>query len=79
MVNAVTSDGREIRGRRLNEDTHTLQLIDEQEQVVSLEKADLRSLDVSTETTMPSFAGSLTPEELSDLIAYLLSLKGVRP
>ena len=41
-VRAVTQDGRTIRGRRLNEDTYTVQLIDEQERLVSLVKADLQ-------------------------------------
>ena len=79
MVDAVTKDGRTIRGRRLNEDTYTVQLIDEQERIVSLTKADLRSYDVRKDTAMPSYATSLTPDEVSDVIAYLLSLKGVQP
>ena len=78
-VRAVMRDGRTFRGRRLNEDTYTVQLIDEQERVVSLTKADLRSYEVSKDTTMPSYGGTLTPDEVSDLIAYLLSLKGVQP
>ena len=40
-VRIVTKDGRTIRGRRLNEDTYTVQLIDDKEQLVSLIKADL--------------------------------------
>jgi putative heme-binding domain-containing protein len=78
-VRAVTRDGRTIRGRRLNEDTYTLQLIDEQERVVSLTKADIRSFEASKESAMPSYARTLTTDEASDVIAYLLSLKGVQP
>jgi putative heme-binding domain-containing protein len=78
-VRAITSNGRTIRGRRLNEDTYTLQLIDDKEQIVSLTKADLRSYEISRDTVMPSYAGTLTVEEMSDVIAYLLSLKGVQP
>jgi len=78
-VRAVTKDGRTIRGRRLNEDTYTVQLIDEQERVISLTKADLRSYEIGRDTAMPSYAGSMTPDEVSDVIAYLLSLKGVQP
>jgi len=78
-VRAVTKSGQTIRGRRLNEDTYTIQLIDEQERIVSLTKADLRSYDVSKQTDMPSYATTLTPGEVSDLIAYLVSLKGAHP
>jgi len=75
-VRAVTRDGRMLRGRRLNEDAYTIQLIDEQSRLVSLVKADLRSFDVSPTSSMPSFETTLTADERADLIAYLLSLKG---
>src|SRR5437588_2078198 len=41
-VRAVTRGGTVIIGRRLNEDTYTVQLIDTDERLVSLTKADLR-------------------------------------
>jgi putative heme-binding domain-containing protein len=75
-VRAVTRDGRTIRGRRLNEDTYTVQLIDEQERLVSLTKADLRSFEVSPTSSMPPAGKTLTADEISDVVAYLLSLKG---
>ena len=78
-VRAVTNTGQTFLGRRLNEDTYTVQLIDAQERVVSLNKADLRSYEVVKQTTMPSSAATLTAGDVSDLVAYLLSLKGVRP
>ncbi len=76
-VRAVTRDGRTVRGRRLNEDTLTVQLIDDQEQLVSLVKAELREYEVGTTSPMPSVAGKLTGDEVADLVAYLLSLKGL--
>ncbi len=76
-VRAVTRDGRELSGRRLNEDTFTVQLIDQNERLVSLEKADLREYTVLTTSPMPSYDDELSEQELSDLLAYLLSLKGV--
>jgi cytochrome c1 len=75
-VRIVTRDGRTLRGRRLNEDTYTVQIIDEQEQLQSLEKTELRELHVDTGAAMPSFAERLTEVELADVIAYLVSLKG---
>ena len=35
-VRIVTRDGKTIRGRRLNEDTFTVQIIDEQERLLSI-------------------------------------------
>ena len=75
-VRAVTRDGTVINGRRLNEDTYTVQLIDDQERLVSLTKADLRDLTVLTSSPMPSYRGRLDDEEIADVVAYLLTLKG---
>jgi putative heme-binding domain-containing protein len=75
-VRAVTRDGRTVKGRRLNEDTYSVQLIDEQERLVSLVKADLREYELATTSPMPSYAATFNSDEIADLIAYLLSLKG---
>jgi cytochrome c oxidase cbb3-type subunit 3 len=76
-VKIVTRDGRTVRGRRLNEDTFTVQLIDEDERLVSLEKSEIREFEAGTASPMPSFAGKLTGEEIADLLAYLVSLRGL--
>jgi cytochrome c oxidase cbb3-type subunit 3 len=76
-VRAVTRDGRVISGRRLNEDTYSVQLIDERERLVSLLKSDLREYKVLHGSSMPSFRGKISDSDLADLVAYLLSLKGL--
>lgn len=76
-VRAVTRDGKVINGRRLNEDTYTVQVIDEQEKLVSLTKANLREYGLVRRTGMPSYRDKLTNDEMADLLAYLLSLKGL--
>jgi putative heme-binding domain-containing protein len=76
-VRIVTRAGRTLRGRRLNEDTYTVQIIDEQENLRSFDKTDLRELTVETTAAMPSYAERLTEDELADVIAYLVSLKGL--
>ena len=75
-VRAVTSDGKVVAGRRLNEDTYTVQLMDEQERLVSLTKSELREYVVSSTTAMPSYKDKLNSREIADVVAYLLSLKG---
>ncbi|PYR18822.1 MAG: hypothetical protein DMF94_18470 [Acidobacteria bacterium] len=75
-VRAVTRDGKVINGRRLNEDTYTVQLFDDQEKLLSLTKADLREYTILTVSPMPSYKDRLTQDELADVVAYLLSLKG---
>jgi hypothetical protein len=75
-VRIVTRDGRTIRGRRLNEDTYTVQLIDEQERLVSLDKTDIRELELAKTSPMPPATNTLSNDELADLVGYLVSLRG---
>jgi len=74
-VRIETRDGKAIRGRRLNEDTHTVQIIDDREQLLSIAKKDVRRFDVTTESLMPAYAGRLTDAEIADVLAYLLTLR----
>ena len=77
-IRAVTRSGDTINGRRLNEDTYTIQMIDgETERLVSLEKANLSDLTVVMTSPMPAYDEQLNEQQLSDLLAYLLTLKGV--
>jgi len=76
-IRAVAKDGKVITGRRLNEDTYSVQLIDSGERLVSLNKAELREYTVVKTSPMPSYRDKLSAGEVSDVLAYLLTLKGV--
>jgi putative heme-binding domain-containing protein len=76
-VRAVTRDGRVITGRRLNEDTWSVQLIDSHEQLVGLQKSDLKEYAVQRGSSMPAYKNALTSPEIADVAGYLLSLKAV--
>ena len=78
-VRAVKRDGSVISGRRLNEDTYTVQIVTEEGRLRSLVKSELAQWSVVTTSPMPSFKDTLKPEELIDLVAYIASLKGTRP
>lgn len=74
-VRIVTRDEEVITGRRLNEDTYTVQLIDSQERLRSLVKADLVRFEIrDTPTHEPT---TLSSDEVADLIGYLLTLRGL--
>lgn len=75
-MRAVKTNGEVVSGRRLNEDTYTVQILDNQERLVSLEKSALQELTVISQSPMPSYADTLNEEELADLLAYLVTLKG---
>lgn len=73
-IRAVTKDGKVVTGRRLNEDTFTVQVMDSHERLVSLWKPDLKEYAI-IKSTMPSYKDTLSAAERADVIAYLLSLK----
>ena len=75
-VELVTNDGERVNGRRLNEDTYTVQIIDDQGRLRSFDKDRLQQFTVGTESPMPSYEDLLDEQELADVLAYLVSLKG---
>ena len=76
-VRITMKDGKTvITGRRLNEDTYTVQLIDDKEKLHSIAKSDMKAYVVETKSPMPPYAGKLTDDEMADVIAYLLTLRG---
>ena len=75
FIRAVTRSGVVITGRRLNEDTLTVQIMDSRERLVSLTKADLKEYKIENGPLMPSFRDTLGESERADLIAYLVGLK----
>ena len=74
---AVTKDGATITGRLLNQDTFTVQLIDSNERLVSLTKANLREYGFVKSSPMPSVRDKLSMQEVDDVVGYLVTLKGV--
>jgi putative heme-binding domain-containing protein len=75
-IRAVLKDGKTVTGRRLNEDTYSIQLMEDDGRLRSLLKSDVKQLEVLTTSRMPSYKDKLSADELSDLVAYLLTLKG---
>jgi len=73
----VTKDGATITGRLLNQDAFTLQLFDDKERLLSYSKSNLKEYAFLDKSPMPSYRGKLSPQELADLVSYLVSLKGV--
>jgi putative heme-binding domain-containing protein len=78
ILTAVTKEGKTVRGRILNHNTQSVQLAGPDGRPVSFERSGLRSLTQEAGSPMPSFRSRLTASELSDLITYLISLRGVK-
>ncbi len=74
-VTIVTSNGQQIKGVTLNEDSFSIQMIDTSEQLHLFEKDKLRSYQVSRKSLMPAYnADVLNDQDLHDIIAYLQSV-----
>ena len=72
----VPKNGNSFTGRLLNQDTFTMQFIDSNERLVSVQKSDLREYSLIKKSSMPSYKEKLSTQELADVVAYLGSLKG---
>jgi putative heme-binding domain-containing protein len=73
----VTRDGTTVTGRLLNLDTFQVMMLDPKEQLRTFTKSDLRDHGFAAGSIMPSFRSTLSRQELADVIAYLLTLKGI--
>jgi putative heme-binding domain-containing protein len=77
-VRAVTFDGREVKGLRINEDSFTIQIRDAGGQLYSFRKTDLRELEKQIGKSMMPEYTKLSASEVGDLVAYLSSLGGAK-
>ena len=71
----TTRSGSTMTGRVLNEDAFTVQIADPGGQLFSITKSDLRQYEFLKQSPMPSYRKTFTPDELSDVVAYLVSLR----
>lgn len=69
------ADGSVVEGLRMNEDTFSLRIMDEDENLWHFSKSEIRSSERVETSTMPSVTGTLTAGEVDDLVAYLFSLR----
>lgn len=65
----VTKDGRRISGFRLNEDSHSIQILDSNENLISLLRTELQDYRIDRTSEMPSYEGRLSKGELDDLLS----------
>jgi putative heme-binding domain-containing protein len=74
----VTKAGVTVTGKLLNQDTDSIQLLDAKHGLASFMKSDLREFGL-VPSPMPSYKERLSVQEQSDVLAYLISLKGATP
>lgn len=76
MVQVITTDGKTIRGRLLNQDTFSVQMLDSDENLITFSRSNLRDFKYLDVSSMPSYKDKFSPQEMADLLTYMSSLKG---
>jgi putative heme-binding domain-containing protein len=74
FMQVTTKTGQTVTGKLLNQDTHSVQLLTEQETLASYLKEEL-SAWTFLPSAMPSSLDVLSADQIADLVAYLISLK----
>ncbi len=74
-MKVTRADGSVAEGLRMNEDTFTLRIMDEDENLWHFSKNQIRSSERIETSTMPSASETLSASEVDDLVAYLFSLR----
>jgi len=77
-VRAVTKSGAVVTGRLLNQSTFSVQIMDSSQNLRAFNRADLREFVINQTSEMPSYRGTLESQEVADLVAYLMTLRGRR-
>ena len=75
LYQIVLRGGKTVRGKLLNQDPFSVQMLDAQGQLVAFSRAEIRDAHFVDAPSMPSYQGKLTSTQLADLVAYLASLR----
>lgn len=75
VFQVTLKSGMVVRGMLLNQDTFSVQMHDQAKNLRSFQKSELKDHGFLP-SAMPSYQGRLTPQEVADVVSYLLTLKG---
>lgn len=75
VVTTTTEGGDDTSGFVLNEDRHSLQLLDLDGRLRSFDKAGLAAIERDSNSMMQSYDGVFDESEMDDLLSYLVSLR----
>ena len=67
--------GTMVTGRLITRDMFTVQLVDSQGNLKSFLKSELSDVTIVTKGLMPPYKGTLSSEEVADVVSYLRFLK----
>ena len=73
----VMKNGNTMTGRIYNQDTFSVQVLDNQQKLRTISRTDLKEFSLVKSSPMSSYKDKLSSQELNDVVAYLASLKGI--
>src|SRR5688572_30544313 len=76
-VTIAMRDGKSLRGRLLNQDRQSIQVVGAGGKPVSIARTSIRSV-TEEKSSMPSARDKLDARELADVVSYLATLKGLQ-
>jgi cytochrome c oxidase cbb3-type subunit III len=80
LATATTHDGQQFRGAIRNEDNFSIQLQAADGSFHFFLKSELNKLEYEPHSSMPAdYKKRLSPDELNDLVSYLMSLSSREP
>lgn len=79
VIELVTPGGATVRGNLLNQDAFSVQLRTTNGQLQSYQRADVRELSFVEKGLMPSYRGTLSEQEVIDIIHYLVTEEEAQP
>lgn len=77
-IQVVTKSGQTVAGIRLNEDDISIQLRDQNDNLRSFLKENLKDIRHDKPSLMPAYGSILSKKEIEDVVAYLSSLRGTQ-
>jgi len=76
LVTVTPKSGPSVTGVRVNEDSFSIQVRDNAGRSYSFSKSEVTNVEKQRgKSSMPSYKGQLSETELTDVVAYLASLK----
>jgi len=76
MARITLENGSRVAGVKINEDQFSVMIREGNGKIHHIAKTDARQIDVDSKSSMPSYQGVIPDGELTDLVAYLFSLRG---
>jgi len=77
VVTVTMRDGKTVRGRVLNQDTQSMQMMGPGDKPTSIARTAIRSV-TDEKSSMPSAKDKLSTQELADVVSYLQTLRGLQ-